>query len=266
MKADALKLQDVSRHYGSLKAVDRVSLSVAAGSRHALIGPNGAGKSTLFGVIAGTIRTTSGTIVVHGSDVTKWDEHRRVRQGLARTLQHSSLFDGLSALDNVALAAQRQAGIGARFWRPSAAHRVVTAEAEQCLDRVGLANRAVDSAGSLSHGERRQLEVAVALATKPRVLLLDEPTAGMSAAESGDFVQLIMGLPADVTVIIVEHDLDVVFQLATRVSVLHVGRILAEGTPSEVRANTKVQEAYLGAAHTSDLFLDPLDHQVEASS
>lgn len=254
MTTAALSLASISRHFGSLRAVDSVTFDVAAGERHALIGPNGAGKSTLFGVISGTVPATSGSILLGGKNITSWSEHRRVAAGLARTLQHSSLFDGLSAIDNVALAVQRRAGSSARFWKTSRSHQELTSRAEESLVGVGLIGRARDAAGSLSHGERRQLEVAVVLATQPSVLLLDEPTAGMSASESEGFVRLIHNLSPDVTVVIVEHDLDVVFQLATRVTVLHAGQVLAEGTPEQVRADPAVQVAYLGAAHTSDLF------------
>lgn len=253
---EPLRLDGVSLHYGSLRAVDDVSFALRSGERHALIGPNGAGKSTLLAVIAGSLRSTRGRILVAGQDVTRSSEHRRARLGVAKTFQHSSVFLGLSVLDNVALAAQPELGLGRRWFSSARRFGQLWQRAYECLDAVDLGDRAQDLARSLSHGERRQLEVAVALAGRPRLLLLDEPTAGMSAAESASFVRLVRSLPEQVTVLLIEHDLDVVFQLATVVSVLHLGRLIASGPPEQVRESDAVQEAYLGAAQVGDLFMD----------
>jgi branched-chain amino acid transport system ATP-binding protein len=252
----ALELDAVSQLFGSLKAVDEVSFSVATGSRHAVIGPNGAGKSTLFALVAGTRRATSGRVLLHGKDVTSMSEPRRVHAGVVRTFQHSSLFLSCTALENVVLAAQRHAGISWSVLRPVRRRKELLDEAQDFLEQVGLGDRPEVVSGSLSHGERRQLEVAVALACRPSVLLLDEPAAGMSPGETGRLAAGIQGLPADVTVLLVEHDLDLVFDLADTVTVLHLGRHLMTGTPQEVRASAEVQTAYLGAGDSSDLFLE----------
>jgi branched-chain amino acid transport system ATP-binding protein len=251
-----LEAAGLTRRYGSLVALDAVSLSVAAGARHAVIGPNGAGKSTLFGLVTGSLRPTAGRIIFDGRDLTGRPDHARARAGMGKTFQHSSLFTSLSVLDNVALATQRAAGLGMAMLRPAGRHAAVRDEAMRQLERVGLAGRAAAPAAALSHGERRQLEVALALATSPRLLLLDEPTAGMSAADSAHFAGLIESLGAEVTVLIIEHDLDVVFRLASRVTVLHLGRVLADGTPDQIRADDTVQRAYLGDAVLDDLFLE----------
>jgi branched-chain amino acid transport system ATP-binding protein len=250
----ALSCVGVTKRFGALAAVDDVSLTITRGSRHALIGPNGAGKSTLFNLIAGTRRVTAGRIALAGQDVTPRSDAWRSRAGIAKTFQHSSLFLSLSVADNVAIAAQRVSGDGMRLWRSVRRCPDVDEHVDQCLRRAGLGTRATSRVSDLSHGERRQLEVAVALATRPTLLLLDEPTAGMSAAETGRFAELVESLPREVTVLIIEHDLDVVFRLAERISVLHLGRLLAEGDPQEIRTDPRVQAAYLGTAATEELF------------
>ncbi|MER6827963.1 ABC transporter ATP-binding protein [Streptosporangium sp. NPDC000563] len=248
----ALRLDGLTRAYGALRAVDGVTLTVRAGARHALIGPNGAGKSTMFKLLSGEVRPTDGRIRYFDDDITRHSQPRRVRMGIAQTYQHSSVFMSLTVAENVALAAQRAQGIGTVWWRGSARYADRAAATRECLTAVGLAERSDDLVSSLSHGERRQLELALALASKPRLLLLDEPTAGMSATESDAFVQLVKTLPDDLTVIVVEHDLDVVFSLATDISVLHHGKLLATGTPAEVSADPAVQEAYLSWSATDD--------------
>ena len=227
-----LEVEGLTRRYGSLVALDGVSLSVAAGARHAVIGPNGAGKSTLFALVTGSLRPSAGRITFDGQDVTRRPDHARARAGMGKTFQHSSLFTSLPVLDNVAMATQRVAGLGMAMLRPAGR---LAAVREQAM---------------------RQLEVAVALATSPRLLLLDEPTAGLSAADSARFAELVVSLGQAVTVLLIEHDLDVVFRLATHVTVLHLGRVLADGTPGEVRADETVQRAYLGDAALDDLFLE----------
>jgi branched-chain amino acid transport system ATP-binding protein len=248
-----LSLSGVSRHFGALKAVDDVSLDVPAGARHALIGPNGAGKSTLFKLITGSMPVSAGTLVLAGEDLTGRTEPQRARRGISQTLQHSSLFLSQTVLQNVLLAAQRRHG--ARYSLVPRRQAVAHDRARALLADVGLEQRAGTPVAALSHGERRQVEVAVALACEPRLLLLDEPAAGMSPAESGRLVGLLQSLPESVTLVIVEHDLDVVFALATSVTVLHLGRVLLTGSPDEVRTSPAVQEAYLGTGRES-LFLD----------
>jgi branched-chain amino acid transport system ATP-binding protein len=253
MTAPLLSLSGVSRSFGALTAVDDVSLDVPPGARHALIGPNGAGKSTLFKLVTGSLPVSAGTVTLAGRDVTRLAEHQRACLGISQTLQHSSLFLSQTVEQNVLLAAQRQ-----HRTRHSLVPRRQTAARDRArglLADVGLAARAATPVSALSHGERRQLEVAVALACEPTLLLLDEPAAGMSPAESARLVQLLLSLPESVTVVIVEHDLDVVFALATSVTVLHLGGVLLTGGPDEVRSSTAVQEAYLGTARES-LFLD----------
>lgn len=246
-----LELHDLTLRYGSLTAVDRVNLTVRRGARHALIGPNGAGKSSLFTVVAGSTPATSGRVVFNGQDVSNLGEAGRARAGLVRTFQHSSLFLGMSVLDNARLAVERASGRPKRPWPSRRADRVIADEAMAHLESVGLADRRAAVCGALSHGERRQLEVGMVLACRPRLVLFDEPTAGMSVAETHHFAQLIESLPRKVTVLVVEHDLDVVFRLAERVSVLAAGRLIAEGTTEEIRADEGVREAYLGRSRSS---------------
>lgn len=244
MTDHALVLDGLGKRYGSVVAVDDVSLEVRQGARHAIIGPNGAGKSTLFALIAGTIRPTSGRVHLFGEDVTGLPDHRRARRGLAKTFQRSSVFGSMSLLQNVLLGAERRHGGPARVVGRHTRKAVEAAQAH--LNRVGLLDRAEVRADLLSHGERRQLEVALALAVEPKVLLFDEPTAGMSAAETDRFVEIVEALPRDITVLIIEHDLDVVFTLADRVTVLHLGAVIADGSPDDIRASELVQQTYLG--------------------
>jgi branched-chain amino acid transport system ATP-binding protein len=254
-----LRCAAVCRAFGALRAVDGVDLTVAAGSRHALIGPNGAGKSTLLRLVSGGMRVTGGAIWFDGRDVTRASDIRRARLGIGQTFQHSSLFRTLTAADNVALAVQRRHG---RPWLPLP-HRPAWADrVNELLALVGVEHRAVDRVDALSYGECRQLEVAVALAAEPKVLLLDEPAAGMSAASAARLLDLLRGLPVDVTLVFVEHDLDLVFELATEVTVLHLGRVLMTGPPEDVRANADVQRAYLGTARRADLFTRAPSHGV----
>ncbi|MBC8092404.1 MAG: ABC transporter ATP-binding protein [Pseudonocardia sp.] len=249
----ALECTGVSRAFGALKAVSDVDLTVAPGARHALIGPNGAGKSTFFKLVTGTMRADAGRIELAGRDVTGLSEVRRSRLGMSQTLQHSSLFASMTAADTLSLAVQRHDGSHISLFprrRPELRER-----AEELLVDTGLAGRADTLVPALSHGERKQLEVALALACRPSLLLLDEPAAGMSPAERGRLVELLGGLPAEITVLFVEHDLDLVFALADAVTVLHLGQVLLSGTPGDVRASDAVREAYLGAGRREELFL-----------
>jgi branched-chain amino acid transport system ATP-binding protein len=248
-----LEVDALTGSYGSIVAVDRVSLQVAPGARHAVIGPNGAGKSTLFNLIAGSMRASGGRVLLDGVDLAELPDHARCRAGLAKTFQQASLFLSQTVLDNVVLSAQRAAGIGLRMVRPATGYRRVHRAAADQLAAVGLFDRRNDLAGTLSHGERRQLDMAMALATDPKVLLLDEPTAGMSAAGTAQFVEMVDAL-REVTMVIVEHDLDLVFGVATQITVLHQGAVLADGPPHLVRSRADVRQAYLGDGVIESLF------------
>jgi branched-chain amino acid transport system ATP-binding protein len=247
-----LRCEGLVRRFGALCAVDDVDLRIAAGARHALIGPNGAGKSTLFRLISGGLPATSGSVWFDGRDVTRHAERHRAQQGIGQTFQHSSLFASMTAAQNVALSVQRRQGVP---WWPLPRRAPWAIRVSQLLDDVGLLEDADIPAEALSYGQCRQLEVAVALAANPRLLLLDEPGAGMSPAESARLLQLLRRLPADITILFVEHDLDLVFQLASRVTVMHLGKILMSGTPDQVQASQQVQEAYLGTGKREDLFV-----------
>ncbi len=241
-----LETRALRKTFGALVATDNVELQVREGETHAIIGPNGAGKTTLIGQLAGNLRPDAGSIRFAGADVTHLSAPRRARLGFARSFQITSIYRDFTALDNVALAVQAHAGHSFRFWKPARAERRLRDPARRVLEEVGLAARADVPAANLAHGEQRQLEVAMALATEPRLLLLDEPVAGMGMEESQRMVQFLSGLKGKRTMILVEHDMDAVFTLADRISVLVYGRIIASGVPEEVRANPEVRRAYLG--------------------
>jgi branched-chain amino acid transport system ATP-binding protein len=241
-----LQVRGLTKRFGGLVATDRLDLDVARDELHAVIGPNGAGKTTLIAQLAGTLRPDAGTITVDGVDLTRRSAHARVAHGVSRSWQVTNVFRGFSALDNAALAVQACAGSSFRFFGPARADRALVDEAQALLARVGLADRAHVPAGALAHGEQRQLEVALALASRPRLLLLDEPMAGMGPDESERMVALIAALKGHVTIVLVEHDMDAVFRLADRISVLVYGRVLATGTPAAIRASAEVRQAYLG--------------------
>ena len=238
-----IETRELRREFGGVTALDGVSLRVAEGERRAIIGPNGAGKTTLFNILTGELEPTAGTVLLSGVDVTGRSTHELARRGLSRMYQRNELFEGLSVRDNVMLALGAAAGPYRPFTGPGPRER---AAADDVLKRIGLADLGSVPARSLSHGERRQLELALALARGPRLLLLDEPTAGMSPAETLRITELIASLERTLTIVIVEHDMDVVFRLADRISVLHEGRVLAEGTPDAVRGDRIVNEVYLG--------------------
>lgn len=240
-----LAVRGLTKRFGGLTATDNLDFGVDAGELHAVIGPNGAGKTTLIAQLAGVLQPDAGTILLDGENITSLSAHERVRRGLARSYQVTNVFPRFSALENVALAVQARDGSSFRFWRPVASERHLAEAALALLNRVGIRSRAAVAAGRLAHGEQRQLEVALALATNPRLLLLDEPMAGMGD-ESDRMVRLIESLKGTVTIVLVEHDMDVVFRLADRVSVLVTGRVLATGAPAEIRANADVRRAYLG--------------------
>jgi branched-chain amino acid transport system ATP-binding protein len=241
-----LQIDRLSKRFGGVIASDDVVLDVAAGELHAIIGPNGAGKTTLIGQLTGEIAPNAGRIVLAGQDITALPAWRRSAMGLARSFQITSLFLDFTAQDNVALAVQAHAGHSFRFWRNARTENELRAPARAALARVGLAARADQVVANLSHGEHRQLEIAMALATGPRMLLLDEPMAGMGPEESARMVALLRELKQDLTILLVEHDMEAVFALADRISVLVYGRVIATGTPEAIRANEEVRQAYLG--------------------
>ncbi|HMH50236.1 MAG TPA: ABC transporter ATP-binding protein [Candidatus Acidoferrum sp.] len=241
-----LTVRRLTKGFGGLIATNRVDLDVRAGETLAVIGPNGAGKTTLIAQLAGELPPDEGTIRFGGRDVTRLSAPARSQLGLARSFQITSVFREFSALDNVALAVQAHAGHSFRFWRAARAERALREPARAMLEAVGLGARAEVTAATLAHGEQRQLEIAMALATGPRLLLLDEPTAGMSPDESQRMIDLLRGLKARHTILLVEHDMDAVFALADRISVMVYGRLIATGTPEEIRANLEVRQAYLG--------------------
>jgi branched-chain amino acid transport system ATP-binding protein len=241
-----LHVENLYKAFGALKATDHVTLEVRAGETHAIIGPNGAGKTTLIGQLAGNLRPDSGRIRFAGEDITALAAPARSHRGLARSFQITSIYRDFTALDNVALAVQAHSGSSFRFWQPARADPALRAPARALLEEVGLGARADVPAANLAHGEQRQLEVAMVLATKPRLMLLDEPVAGMGVEESQRMVQFLARFKGRQTIILVEHDMDAVFSLADRISVLVYGRIIATGTPAEIRANPEVRSAYLG--------------------
>jgi branched-chain amino acid transport system ATP-binding protein len=241
-----LKVDGITKRYGGILASDGILLSVSDGELHAVIGPNGAGKTTLIGQLTGEVVPNSGTISFAGRDVTPLPVHERSMMGLARSFQITSLFSGFTALDNVALAVQAHAGHSFRFWKNARTEKELREPARATLDRVGLSHRADTVVSSMSHGEHRQLEIAMALATRPRMLLLDEPMAGMGPEESSRLVKTLLELKKQYTILLIEHDMDAVFALADRISVLVYGRVIATGLPDEIRANPDVRQAYLG--------------------
>ncbi len=241
-----LQVEHLSKHFGGLAALNDVSVQVERGARQAIIGPNGAGKSTLFNLIAGELVPTKGQVYLQGRDVTALPVHTRANFGLGRTFQRNNLFFGLSAFENVRLAVQHRRRLNRELFRAADKNDLLTRESHGLLQRVGLGERADQIVRTLAYGEQRALEIALALATEPQMLLLDEPTAGMSPAETTQMVRLIESLPRALTLLVVEHDMDVVFSLADRITVLHYGQIIADGKPNAVRANPLVQEIYLG--------------------
>ena len=246
MAEPLLEVRELRKAFGALQATDGVDLEVREGETHAVIGPNGAGKTTLIGQLSGMLRPDSGHIRFAGEEITRLPAPTRSKKGLARSFQITSIYREFSALDNVALAVQAHAGHSFRFWRPARKEDELRAPARKILEEVGLGARADVIAANLAHGEQRQLEIAMALATSPRLLLLDEPVAGMGTEESLRMVQFLGTLKGKRTMILVEHDMDAVFSLADRISVLVYGRIIATGAPQEIRVNPEVRAAYLG--------------------
>jgi branched-chain amino acid transport system ATP-binding protein len=241
-----LALRNLRKTFGGLAVTDDVSLEIAPGEIHAVIGPNGAGKTTLINQVSGVLAPDAGAIVFDGRDITRLSMPRRARLGLARSFQITSVIAAFTALENTALAVQAGAGSSFRFFRPASAEARLNRPAMEALDQVGLAGRAHVPAGAMSHGEKRQLELAIALATSPRLLLLDEPLAGAGPEETERLIGILRGLRQRYAILLVEHDMQAVFALADRISVLVYGRVIATGVPATIRANAEVRAAYLG--------------------
>jgi branched-chain amino acid transport system ATP-binding protein len=241
-----LSTQGLTRHFGGLAAVSGVSLDARMGQLHAVIGPNGAGKSTLINMLSGDLPPTSGTVAINGRDVTGMAAHQISRMGVGRSYQKTNVFLAFTAFENCRLAAQSRRKSSMQFFRPAVKLAEVNGAADAALEAAGLRERAGTVASALSHGEQRQLEIAMTLATQPKLLLLDEPLAGMGAEESASMVALLKKLVATHAILLVEHDMDAVFALADRLTVMVNGQVLASGAPAEIRANGEVQEAYLG--------------------
>ena len=246
MSSPLLETVGLRKAFGALVATDGVDFDVREGETHAVIGPNGAGKTTFIKQLSGELQPDTGSVRFAGEDITRLPPQRRSRKGLARSFQITSIFHDFSTLDNVALSIQAYAGHSFRFWRAAREDASLIQPAMQLLKQVGLEGKAQVLATKLSHGEHRQLEIAMALATRPRLLLLDEPVAGMGTDESARMVKFLETLKGSKTIVLVEHDMDAVFSLADRISVLVYGRIVATGTPAEIRANAEVRAAYLG--------------------
>jgi branched-chain amino acid transport system ATP-binding protein len=242
---------DVSRHFGGLKAVDRVSIALTRGELHAVIGTNGAGKSTLVNVLSGELSVTSGTVTLLGEDATYWTQPRRARAGLGRSYQRNTIFPTFTVFENCRLAAQARIPHVWDWWTPTSRCNGSRDAAMRAIERAGLSTVIAHAAGSLSHGQKRQLEIAMCLATDPQILLLDEPLAGMGAEETERMLALLHDLKNGHAVLLIEHDMDAVFRVADRITVMVNGRVIASDTPDRVRANSEVQVAYLGEEFTT---------------
>lgn len=243
-----LSAQGLVKRFGGIVATSNVTLDLRRGARHALIGPNGAGKTTLINLLTGVLEPTEGRITLEGRDITRLAPHRRVRLGMVRTFQINQLFPSMTPLQTLALVVSQQRGLGARFWQSLGRERGVTERCEQLLEQFRLAEVMDQRTEHLAYGKRRLLEIAIALACEPRVLLLDEPVAGVPAGEREEILQTVAALPADVSVLLIEHDMDLVFSFAHRMTVLVNGAVLTEGTPGEIAADERVREVYLGSS------------------
>ncbi len=241
-----LELKGLSKSFGGLHAVQDVNLKIFPGDRKAIIGPNGAGKTTLFNVVTGVLPATSGQVLLFGNDVTGWASHRRTALGMARTFQVTSLFPKLTVLENVLLAIKGLRRTKFVMWRPLSSYRDVYEKARGLLENAGYWDRREVEVRSLSHGERRQVEVVLGLASDPKILLLDEPAAGLASGESQEMTEFLKRLDPQLAILLIEHDMDVVFDFADHISVLHFGQVVEEGATEHIRASEKVQEIYLG--------------------
>ncbi len=248
MTEPALEICNLVKHFGGVTASDDISLSIMANEIHAIIGPNGAGKTTLVSQLFGSLAPDGGKVRFKGKDITSLPTYKRSALGLARSFQITSLIMSMSVLDNVALAVQAHEGHSFKFWKPARKVETLRLRATEILQQIDLVERADSKVSALSHGERRQVEIAVALAGEPSLLLLDEPMAGMGAIESAQMVEILKQMKGEKTIVLIEHDMDAVFALADRISVLVYGRIIATGSPDEIRQNEDVRRAYLGEA------------------
>jgi branched-chain amino acid transport system ATP-binding protein len=242
----ALETKGLVKQFGGITATNDVSLTVQKGARHALIGPNGAGKTTIINLLTGVLRPTAGRILLEGRDITGLDAHKRVRLGIARTFQINQLFADLTPLETIGLAVSERLGMGTDWWRLPGRRPAVVEEAADVLERFHLADAMSERTATLPYGKQRLLEIALAIACKPRVLLLDEPAAGVPEAERHDILAAVAALPADVTVLLIEHDMDIVFSFADRISVLVNGELFVDGAPDDVARDPRVKAVYLG--------------------
>ncbi|QJR11434.1 Lipopolysaccharide export system ATP-binding protein LptB [Usitatibacter rugosus] len=244
----ALRATGITKAWGGFVANRDVNLELAVGERHALIGPNGAGKTTFINLLTGVLEPTAGEVFIGEENVTRLAQHERVRRGMTRTYQITSLFPGLTVLESVVLAILEREGHASRWWQPVSAHGAAAREARDLLDVLHLGAEANKTTRNLAYGKQRLVEIALALATKPRILLLDEPAAGIPSAQSAEVFEVIAALPRDVTILFIEHDMQIVFRFAERVSVLVSGALLTQGTPAEVANDARVKQVYLGEA------------------
>ena len=242
----ALETKGLEKQFGGLKVTRDLSLRIGQGARHALIGPNGAGKTTVINLLTGVLKPNGGRILLEGSDITHLAPHLRARRGMVRTFQINQLFDGLTPLETLALTVSQHQGLGARWWQPLGRNTAVAQRCDRLLEQFHLTSVKDQPTRVLAYGKRRLLEIAIALACEPRVLLLDEPVAGVPAGEREELLRTVAALPADVSVLLIEHDMDLVFSFATRMTVLVNGAVLTEGTPQEISSDVRVKEVYLG--------------------
>ena len=252
MTAIVLSTRGLTKTFGGITATDNVNLELRQGARHALIGPNGAGKTTLINLLTGVLEPSGGSITLEGQDISRLAPHERVKRGMVRTFQINQLFDSMTPLETLALTVSQSSGLGGQWWRPLGADQHVTRRCEQLLEQFHLSSVNNQITRELAYGKRRLLEIAIALACEPRVLLLDEPVAGVPAGEREELLQTVSALPPEVSVLLIEHDMDLVFSFANRMTVLVNGAVLTEGTPEEIAADERVKAVYLGhgdAAH-----------------
>lgn len=241
-----LETRQLCKSFGALTVAEQIDFRLEAGARHALIGPNGAGKTTFVNMLTGSLAPTSGQIFLGGQDVTRLPQSGRVKQGLGRTFQINTLFRNMSVMDNVALGVAERHGVAGSMWRPAGAHRAVRDEALALLDTLGIVDDAGKRVVDLPYGKQRLVEIAIALGLQPKVLLLDEPAAGVPSMESERILQALDTMPKDIAILIIEHDMDLVFRFAKRITVLVQGEVLCEGTPDEIAADKRVHQVYLG--------------------
>jgi len=249
MSAYALQTQDLVKRFGGITATDHVSLNIAQGARHALIGPNGAGKTTLINLMTGVLPATSGRILLEGQDITDLAPYQRVGRGMVRTFQINQLFNSLTPLETLTMVVTQHRGEGAKWWQPLGHSAAITERAEQLLAQFHLTDVMQQRTEYLAYGKRRLLEMAIALACEPRVLLLDEPAAGVPAGEREELLQTVAALPKEVSIVLIEHDMDLVFNFADRITVLVNGAVLTEGTPHDIAQDPQVKAVYLGVDH-----------------